>query len=243
MIKKILIFVLFVFLYEFISIVSPNHLIPSLTEILKTLIEELRQLDIYIDIISSVEKVLVGFLLASFFGIILGILIANINKLRLLNYLIDILRPIPPIAWIPIAILFLGIGNISSYFIVFIGSFFPIFTSVYFGTSSIPQIYKNVAKNYELGKWKYYRYILFNFSLPFIFSGLKIGIGMAWMSVIAAELISAQSGLGYYIQINRLLLRTDKIIIGMALIGITGFLLQMLIKGAERKIVKWENYD
>jgi NitT/TauT family transport system permease protein/sulfonate transport system permease protein len=137
----------------------------------------------------------------------------------------------------------LGIGNASSYFIVFIGSFFPIFTNVYFGTSSIPQIYKNVAKNYELKKWEYYRYILLNFSLPFIFTGLKIGIGMAWMSVIAAELISSQSGLGYYIQINRLLLRTDRVIIGMALIGVIGLFLQMIIKASEKRIVKWGDYD
>ena len=81
--------------------------------------------------------------------------------------------------------------------------------------------------------------ILFKFSLPYIFTGLKIGIGMAWMSVIAAELIGAQSGLGYFIQLNRLLLRTDNVIAGMILIGFIGYMLSLLLLTVEKIIIPW----
>jgi NitT/TauT family transport system permease protein/sulfonate transport system permease protein len=90
-----------------------------------------------------------------------------------------------------------------------------------------------------LGRFVFFRKILFKFSLPYIFTGLKIGIGMAWICVIAAELIGAQSGLGYFIQLNRLMLQTDKMLVGMILIGIIGYFLNYLISTAEKTVVKW----
>lgn len=86
---------------------------------------------------------------------------------------------------------------------------------------------------------RYFSKILFFHTLPYIFAGLKIGIGTAWMSVIAAELIAAQSGLGYFIQLNRLLLRTDKVILGMMLIGIIGYFLQKIVEYLETKLIVW----
>ena len=109
--------------------------------------------------------------------------------------------------------------------IVFLGAFFPIFTNAYFGAVSLPVVYKNISESFEIRKSTFVSRILFYFALPSICTGLKIGIGMAWMSVIAAELIGAQSGLGYFIQLNRLLLRTDNVVLGMILIGLIGYVL------------------
>ena len=217
-----------------------NPLIPSPFQIFLALKEVILSGEIFPHIFYSLKRVLVGFFIASFFAISLGLFCGYSKKVgTLLEPLVEILRPIPPIAWIPLAILIFGLGDKSSYFIIFIGAFFPIFTNTFFGARSIPKVYINLARTGNIGIYSYFKNILLKFSLPYIFTGLKIGIGMAWMSLIAAELIGAQSGLGYFIQINRLLLRTDRIIAGMIIIGLLGLLLNQFIKIIEKKCLFW----
>jgi len=226
--------------YQLIYFLLPvKNFLPSIVELGRSAIDNFSNSIIYSHILSSLQRVLIGFSLAAIAGIVIGIAIGYSAKLRWLKSYIEILRPIPPIAWIPMAILVFGLGDTASYFIVFMGAFFPIFSSTYFGVLSLPRIYKNVAMSFELSRLIYIEKIIFAYSLPYIFSGLKIGIGMAWMAVIAAELISTNRGLGYYIQINRLLLRTDNVLIGMMLIGIVGYLLNKLIEYFERICIKW----
>jgi ABC-type nitrate/sulfonate/bicarbonate transport system permease component len=122
---------------------------------------------------------------------------------------------------------------------VFIGAFFPIFTNTYFWIASFPSIYHDVSNNFELSKIDYYYNVLFKYSLPYIFSWLKIGLWMWRMSLIAAELIWAQSGLWYYIQINRLSLNIDNVILWMILIGLIWFLLSYILGRIEKNLVKW----
>lgn len=216
-----------------------KNYLPSIKELIISIFQNFSKKDIYIHIYFSLFRVIIGFFIASFFGILTG-LILGINKhLSNLKNLIELLRPIPPIAWIPISIMLFGLGNSSAYFIVFIGSFFPIFTNTYLGVSSFPIIYKNISLSFEVNKLDFFLKMVLMYSMPYIFAGLKIGIGMAWMSVIAAELIGAQSGLGYFIQLNRLLLQSDNVIIGMILIGIIGFLLNYLISFFEKKVIRW----
>ncbi|MEK7172674.1 MAG: ABC transporter permease subunit, partial [Patescibacteria group bacterium] len=185
-------------------------------------------------------RVLIGFIFAVITAIPLAILCGYSRHLSgFIKPFVELLRPIPPIAWIPIAILLFGLGDQSSYFIVFLGAFFPIFTNSYFGVISLPVIYKNVAKSFEIKKSVFIVRILFCFALPYIFTGLKIGIGMAWMSLIAAELIGAQSGLGYFIQMNRLLLRIDNVVLGMVLIGLIGYILTKFLTVLEQVAMPW----
>jgi len=217
-----------------------NVLLPSPLEVIVALIVQLRQGTILIDVAMSLERVAIGFLLAALIAIPLGILSGYNRRLNnIVKPFVELLRPIPPIAWIPIAILLFGIGDGASYFIVFLGAFFPIFTNAYFGAISMPVIYRNVAQSFEIKKSDFIAKILFYFSLPYIFTGLKIGIGMAWMSLIAAELIGAQSGLGYFIQLNRLLLRIDNVVVGMIFIGVIGLILTKSLTILERKIMPW----
>ncbi len=194
----------------------------------------------------SLKRVIIGFALAVMAAIPLAILCGYSKHLSdFVKPYVELLRPIPPIAWIPIAILLFGLGDQSSYFIVFLGSFFPIFSNTYFGATSLPVIYKNVAKSFEIKKSVFIFKILFYFSLPYIFTGLRIGIGMAWMSLIASELIGAQSGLGYFIQLNRLLLRIDNVILGMIIIGVIGYILTKLLVILEKIVMPWlpRNHD
>lgn len=238
--KKILLVTLIPIIYTLVYRFLPgNNYFPSGLQLLQALIRDLSGEQIYLDIFASLQRVIIGFLIAGFSGIALGLLLGHEKQFRDLKIYIELLRPIPPIAWIPVAIIIFGLSDASTYFIVFLGAFFPIFTNTYFGAISMPTIYKNIALSFEMGRIKFITKILFFYSLPYIFTGLKIGMGMAWMSVIAAELIAAQSGLGYFIQQNRLLLQTDNVIIGMILIGIIGYLLQKIIEHIEKTVVRW----
>jgi NitT/TauT family transport system permease protein/sulfonate transport system permease protein len=213
---------------------------PSPIEVLEAFIAQLQQRTLVIDVLMSLQRVILGFVFATVIAIPLAVFCGH-NRLfgGFVKPFIEILRPIPPIAWIPIAILIFGLGDMSAYFIVFMGAFFPIFTNSFWGINSLPIIYQNVASSFEIKRFIFIKDILLKFSLPYIFTGLKIGIGMAWMSVIAAELIGAQSGLGYFIQMNRLLLRIDNVVLGMILIGIIGYSLIKILSILEEVFMPW----
>jgi len=132
-----------------------------------------------------------------------------------------------------------GLSDFSSAFIIFIAAFFPIFTSLYFGIKSIPRIYHRISKNYKLNVSQKLSHIVVPFSLPYLFNGSKTGIGIAWMALIGAEIISASKGLGYYIEISRLLLKIDEVIAVMIIIGVIGFLLVSVFSLIENQLVYW----
>lgn len=241
--KKILVIISVVLIWQSLYYIFPinAYLVPPPTEIFLSFIDSLRGGEILEHLLVSIERVLIGFSIATITAVPLALFLGYYKKINALSEpLIEVLRPIPPIAWIPIAILLFGLGNDSAYFIIFLGSFFPIFTNALFGANSLPQIHKNTALSFEISQSKFFKDILFYFSLPYIFTGLKIGIGMAWMSVIAAELIGAQSGLGYFIQMNRVVSQVDKIIVGMILIGIAGYALNKSIALLEKFVIPWK---
>lgn len=216
-------------------------IIPSPSEVCVAVLALINKGDIFVHIFASLVRVIIGFSIAGFLGVGLALVTGYYKKTSaFIGPIVEFFRPIPPIAWIPLAILIFGLGSPSAYFIVFVGAFFPIFTNTLFGINSLPRIYVNVARSFEIRKLTFVKDILFKFSLPYIFTGLKVGIGMAWMSVIAAELIGAQSGLGYFIQLNRLLLRTDNIIAGMIIIGAVGYSLVKLLSLVERRMIPWK---
>jgi ABC-type nitrate/sulfonate/bicarbonate transport system permease component len=188
----------------------------------------------------SLWRVSVGFILAAILGIFIGFLIAINEKARIyISSILEILRPIPPIAFIPIAILWFGIGNGPAYFLVCFGAFFPIFTNTFFGVISINPIHKNAALCLGATKKMLVFDVMIQAAMPFITAGLKTGIGVAWFCVIAAELVGAQSGLGYMIQLNRLTLQSEKVIAGMIIIGVVGYLMNRLMTVIQKKLVPW----
>lgn len=242
-IKKILIILAALLLWQSMYSLFPIniHLIPPPINIGLSFIDSLKTGEIIDHLFTSLGRVLVGFSIAALIAVPTALLLGYYKKAyALVEPFIEVLRPIPPIAWIPIAILLFGLGNDSAYFIIFLGSFFPIFTNTLFGATSLPQIHKNTALSFEIGRYIFFKNILFYFSLPYIFTGLKIGIGMAWMSVIAAELIGAQSGLGYFIQMNRVVSQVDKIIVGMIMIGIAGYGLNKSLSCLEKIAIPWK---
>lgn len=193
----------------------------------------------------SIRRVVIGVCMAVVFGIFLGlvrsILPAGIQHSRIITFCFEAPKFPPPIAWIPFVILLFGIGELSSYTIVFIGAFSPIFTSTYDGALSASVIICNTARSLEIRSIRYLWSILLPAALPQVLTGIRVGVSMGWMSVIAAEMISGQSGLGYSIQLNRLNLQYDLMTVDMVLIGLIGFFLFEGIFFLEKKLIPWHD--
>lgn len=207
------------------------------------MLQSLHLTEIAVNCLFSISRVAAGVSMAAILGIFLGLgrslLPTAIKRNRLIKFLFEAPKFPPPIAWIPFVILFFGIGEFSAYIIVFIGAFSPIFTSTYEGAESVPLVIRNCAKSMEIHGLRYLWQVIFKSTLPQIFTGLRLGVSMGWMSVIAAEMISGQSGLGYSIQLNRLNMQYDLMTLDIVLIGIIGFLLFESTVFMQRKIIPW----
>jgi NitT/TauT family transport system permease protein/sulfonate transport system permease protein len=218
-----------------------SQFLPSPVEIIKRMFELLSQNSFAVDILQSIKRVFVGFALAGIFGISLGIVCGMYKPIySFLNPIIELFRPIPPIAWIPLAILWFGLGDNPAFFLVFLGAFFPIFTNTYLGVSSTDEIYKRAALNLGANKKMFVTDILIPSALPNIFAGLKVGLGVGWMVVITAEMVGAQSGLGYMIQLNRIILEIPSVVVGMITIGMVGFVMNKFMVYLEKTLVPWK---
>lgn len=246
--RKIFSFVLsiflFVLLWEVLSIFVGNQYFPGPFIVFRALIDFISKGIIFPHILSSLKRVITGFFASLILAFIIGYITGTFQFLKsLLSPIVEILRPIPPIAWIPLAIVWFGIGDFSASFIIFIAAFFPIYTNVHFGVSSIPRIYKRISKNYRLDYYKQFFHIIFPFTLPYLFTGTRVGIGLSWMAVIGSEMIASSRGLGYFIEVNRMLLRIDYMIATMIIIGIIGFCFYMIFKILDLKLNYWKDKE
>ncbi|MCD6210304.1 MAG: ABC transporter permease [Methanophagales archaeon] len=178
-------------------------------------------------------------------GIIVGMLMGWFRIVdRIMDPMVEILRPIPPLAWVPFAILWGGLTHYAAGFIVFIGAFFPILINTYTGFREVDKTYIDAAR--VLGcreEWKLIKFIALPFSLPFIATGIRIGMGVGWMCVVAAELFGvSKSGLGYRLfQVFWPLHMIDKLILYMIILGLVALLLDRLFRYfVEEKLFKWK---
>lgn len=217
-----------------------GRLFPPPSEIAKAIVVMAQLGLLWADIRASVLRVTVGFLIASAVAIGMAVLLARWNRLAFyLMPVVDMIRPISVIAWIPIAILWFGLGNRPAWFIIFLGSFFPIFTNTYVGVRSVETVHINAARCLGAGRLLFLREVLLPSALPYILAGMRVGLGVGWMCVIAAELIAAQSGLGYMIQLARVMLETEKVLAGMIVIGVIGYVMNQSMVWFERKLTPW----
>lgn len=219
-----------------------TYLLPSPFTVAGAFVEQFSDGRIFGDIAASLRRVLVGFLIAGVCGIVLGVALAW--SPRLSDYfkpLIEALRPIPPIAWTPLAILWFGIGDEPGYFLVFIGAVFPVFVNTYAAVRNIDRTQINAALCLGASPRMLVFDVLVPAALPVIFPGLRISLGVGWMCVVAAELIAAQSGLGYMIQQSRVLMQTQYVLVGMITIGVIGILMNGVMLYIERRLAPWKN--
>lgn len=188
----------------------------------------------------SVLRVLEGFGIAAALGLGLGVAIGLSRTLdRLTELIIQVVKPIPPIAWIPLAILWFGIGEQSKVYIIFLGAFFPIIINTIDGIRQTDHKFVEVARILEVPRFIFIRRVVIPGALPAIMTGLRVGLMVAWMCVVAAELIAASSGVGYLIMDARQLSQSDVVLVGMITIGVVGKLMDSLIKRLERRLITW----
>jgi len=191
---------------------------------------------------ASLFRVAAGFLIAVVFAIPLGLWMGWVHGAFVtLNPLFQILRPISPIAWIPIAILWFGVGNASPIYLIFIASVFPMIVQTTAGVHTIEKRFLRAAENFAVPRGKLFRQVVFPATLPQIIVGMRIGLGVAWLVVVAAEMIALRSGLGYMIIDSRNAgNRYDLVIAGMIIIGLIGLALDGSMRMLEgMKNVRW----
>jgi NitT/TauT family transport system permease protein len=221
---------------------SGSVVFPTPWQVVRGTLELARDGTLWVHIGASLFRVGSGFLLAVVVAVPLGLWMGWVRgAFTTLNPIFQILRPISPIAWIPIAILWFGVGNASPIYLIFISSVFPMIVQTTVGVHTIEQRYLRAAENFEVSRATLFRQVVIPAVLPQIIVGMRIGLGVAWLVVVAAEMIALRSGLGYLIIDSRNAgNRYDLVIAGMIIIGSIGLLLDgamRLLEGLER--VRW----
>lgn len=223
-------------LWQVLILHHPGALLPGPWGVAKGIADLLHHGLLFKYVVASLFRVTWGFGLAALSAIPLGMVIGWYSRAEMaFNPLIQFLRPISPLAWIPIAILWFGVGDLSAIFLIFLGSFFPLILTSMSAVRSVPTIYINAGRNFGLSPAELFYRVLYPSTLPQIIVGLRITLGIAWLVVVAAEMIAVNSGLGFLIVDARNAgNRYDLVVAGMLLIGIIGLLLDLGLRSLER---------
>ena len=189
---------------------------------------------------SSLQVALLGFLLAVVIGVPLGWLMGWYRGAdSFLRPIFELIRPIPPVSWIPLTIVWLGIGLPAKSFIVFFAAFVPCLINAYTGIRQTKEVLKNVGKTFGASYFTVFVKVGIPSSLVMTFAGIKVAIGNAWATLVAAEMLAASSGLGYMILMGRSYARVDLIILGIVVIGVLGVIISAIINRLERIFLGW----
>jgi nitrate/nitrite transport system permease protein len=191
---------------------------------------------------ASVQRVLQGFTLAAIVGISIGIIVGTNEFLYdALDPIFQILRTIPPLAWLPIALATFQQSNPSAIFVIFITSIWPIILNTIAGVQQIPQDYVNVSKVLQLSRKEYFLDVVFPATVPYIFTGLRIGVGLSWLAIVAAEMLIGGVGIGFFIWDAWNAANISQIIIALIYVGLVGLLLDKSIAFIATKVVPDEH--
>jgi len=191
-------------------------------------------------ILWSFSRVFVGYTIAAVIGIVLGIMMGWSRMVEaIFRPLYEMIRPIPPIAWIPISIVWFGIGEGSKYFIIFLGAFTSLTMNAYAGAKAVDSTLAGAAKMLGASKMQVFRYIVLPSAVPNIFVGLQIALSSSWGVVLAAEMIRSSEGLGWVIISGQSTNNVTQIIIGIITVGIVGFICAVVMRGVEAKLCAW----
>jgi len=189
----------------------------------------------------SLFRTLVGFFVGAIIGVPLGLLTGYSRRLgAMISPIMAFVRPIPPIAFIPMAVLYFGLGEMGKIVLIVFVSFNYVQANAQAGAASFPIAYRRASQSIGLTEWQTFVRVVLPAALPQIFTGLKVALALSWAVVVAAELVGAQSGLGFMISDAALLFRIPIVFIGVALIGIIGLLMNLALNFVETKIVHWK---
>ncbi|QJQ02757.1 ABC transporter permease [Herbaspirillum rubrisubalbicans] len=194
------------------------------------------------DAMASCLRVTAGYLIAAVSGIALGVAIGWWRWVeRTIEPTVQMLRPIPPVSWIPLAIIWFGIANKPAIFLVFLGAFFPILMNTVHGVKTADRNLLRAAAMAGAKQSQLLRFVILPAAMPSIFAGLRIGIGSAWMLTVTAEMVAVKSGLGYALWDSYYFLRYDLVIAAMISIGLLGFLADWILKQIMHSMLRWQH--
>jgi ABC-type nitrate/sulfonate/bicarbonate transport system permease component len=216
-------------------------LFPPPLEVLNSFVALVRDGSLLRDIAVSLLRVVEGFLLALALALPLGMLMGIFPVVRgVLEPLLELVRPIPPIAVIPLAMLWFGIGELSKVMIIMYGAFFPILVNTMAGFAEVDPVHIRAAETLGASRPQIFRDVVMRAAFPYMVVGARLGMGMAFIVLVAAELIASSVGLGYLINDARYRFRTDQMLVGMVCIGVLGFLLNKILLDVDRRVVRWK---
>ena len=222
--------------------ISGSDLFPTPVEVGRGLLELAQQGLLLKYVVASLFRVSWGFALAVAVGVPAGLLLGWYSRgFQAFNPMIQIFRPISPIAWIPVAILWFGVTDAAPIFLIFLASVFPITVSSIAAVQNMQPVYLRAAQNFGLSRGELFRQVILRASLPQIITGIRIALGVAWLVVVAAEMIAVNSGLGYLIiDARNAGKRYDLVVAGMVMIGVIGLVLDLLVRQLEKfDEVRW----
>ena len=211
-----------------------STLLPPPVDVAKALVTLFVEGVIWEHIQASLLRFFGGYTLAVIVAIILGLILGRMVKLwSIIDPIVQVLRPVSPIAWSPFIVLWFGIGNMSTIVIIFFAAFFPVLLSTVGAVRKVDSVYLNIAANFELTKYQLLVKVVFPSAFPGIANGLRMAIGSAWIFLVAGEMVGAQSGLGYLIVNSKSSLSFDVVLAAILIIGILGFLIDKAIRYVE----------
>ena len=241
MIKKLIpiaIILIAWYLFSYFEVWSA-YLLPSPMKVWDTFLVMVQSGELFIHILASLKRVLVGFVIAFVFAFILGIIAGLKPSLSpYYNHIVEFFRNVPPLSLIPLLILWIGIGEESKIIIIFLASFFPMFLNIKKGFGSCDYKLLEVGKVLGLTTRQRFMKIILPAAIPDILLGMKIGLGYSWRAIIGAEMIAAASGLGYFILDAQMMSRSDKVIVGILVIGLLGVICDKLFTIISKKFTR-----
>jgi NitT/TauT family transport system permease protein len=227
----------FVALWQVAARHYPPEQFPAPSDVAKAIKELSDNGVLWSNIGISMARFAIAYLMAVAVAIPLGLFLGRFTRChRAIDPLIQVLRPISPIAWFPLAVLWFGIGNAPAVFIIFLAAFYPVLLTTISAVRAVPAVYLKVSANFGAGARMTFLRVIVPAAFPGIMVGLHIAVGTAWIHLVAGEMLGAQSGLGFMIVDARNFLRTDQVMAGMLLVGILGLAIYKGMKYLERSI-------
>lgn len=192
-------------------------------------------------VLASLERAAKGFVLAAVIAIPLGIACGWTRRLNaVFEPIVELFRPIPVLAMLPLAILWFGIGEESKLFLITFGAFFPIFVNTLSGVRYVDPLLVQAAESLGATKWQIFRRVVLMAAMPDIVVGLRLGLGFSFLTLVAAEMIASTSGLGYLIVDTQLTFQTDKTLVATLMLGFLGYFMSTLLLTAEKRLLRWK---
>ncbi len=226
-----------------LGILMPSPIV-SLTAFFKSFVQPIGPYPIFIHIYWSLMRVVPFYIVGAIAGIILGISMGWYKPVAaIFRPIFEILRPIPPIAWIPIAIVWFGLGEGSKWFLIFLASFMNVTINSFAGARSTDPVLVGCSKMLGASDWQIFTTVVLPGSVPYIFAGLQVALSSSWATVVAAEMIRSSEGVGWIIISSQETNNSVNTLVGVVAIGIVGFILAVIMREVEAVLVKWTKRD